>query len=164
MERYPIISLGNQTSSSVKNGKFIFLNPTYLKDLETKKKERRERNYYQNLLFSGFKTLDMSKNYDCSRKYKSGWWYPYGLKYEFRAGGIKEKCQYDETNPFTNLNGVYHPDIKNNQRQIVLCNKPNVEDCFIHTRDKLDNIIDGYTLNHTTTIKLTETSMWLKRL
>ena len=104
----------------------------------------------------------MSKNYDCSRKYKSGWWYPYGLKYDYRASTMKEKCQYDETNPFTNLNGVYHPDIKNNQRQIVLCTKPNVEDCFIYTRRK-NGLIKGFTLKFTATIKLTETSMWLKR-
>ena len=177
--KYPIISLGNQTSSSGNEGKYIFLNPTYLKYLEEKRKERYGRGRfamygerYHDFMYASFSTFDMVKYYECGRKYKSGWWYPYGISKKDNYK-YKEECQYTQYKPHTNLNGFYEKDIEKNQRQIILCNKPEVEVCFSATNsnDEPCNYWSppfcrkyGWTYNHTTTtIKLTETRMWLRR-
>ena len=64
--------------------------------------------------------------------------------------------------PHTNLNGVYDQDLKKNERQIILCNRPKVEDCFVNTYNYWHKN-NGFSLKNTTTIKLSETRMWLKR-
>ena len=87
---------------------------------------------------------------------------------------MKETCQYTLDKPHTNLNGVYDQDMKKNERQIIICNRPKVEDCFVNTYINFNGSttyencgnnckINGFTLNYTTTIKLSETRMWLKR-
>ena len=169
IEYYPIISLGDQTSSSDIEGNYIFINPSYLKDMNTKIQERRLYKRYHDLLYSGFKTLDMDKHYDCSRKYKSGNWFPYGIEYDYDNYVTKETCQHTIDKPHTNLNGVYDQDMKKNERQIILCNRPKVEDCFVTTYEKYNSrtrtfettyencegfcFLTGFTLNYTTTIK-----------
>ena len=56
----------------------------------------------------------------------------------------------------------------NSQRQIILCHKENIEECHLATYRTLWNgsqgPISGWTLNYTTSIKLSETKMWLRRL
>jgi len=162
IEYYPIISLGAQTSPSDKEGNYIFINPSYLKDVKTKIEERSKYEFYHDLFYAGFKTLDMDKNYQCSRKYKTGNWFPYGIEKDPYSKIIQETCQHTFDTTHTNLNGVYDQDMKKNERQIILCNRPKVEDCFVNTYSKYGEI-RGVTLNYTTTIKLSETRMWLKR-
>ena len=62
----------------------------------------------------------------------------------------------------TNLNGMFDRNQTKNQRQLVLCLKEKVEDCIEYEKDKY-NYISGWHLKNTTTIKVTETKMWLKR-
>ena len=160
MEHYPIISLGNQTTSSLKTGKFIFLNPAYLKELEEKKKERRKLKDYHDTSYSGFKTFDMNINSECRMKFNVGFWYPYGLRY-YGNGVYKDTCQC-KYNTYTNLNGKYNHESKANERQIIFCQRSNTEDCVIPDYGT-NGLINGWNLNYTTTIKLSETRMWLKR-
>ena len=75
---------------------------------------------------------------------------------------MKEECQYSESKPISNLNGMFNGNEKDNQRQLVLCQKERVEDC-IEIEKNGHGYISGWHLNYTTTIKLAETKMWLKR-
>jgi len=155
-EFYPIIHLGKQ-SSNVEGGQFIFIHPAYLKNLDEKVKERSERDHYNHLLYASFSKT----NYECGRDWRGGWWYPYGIKFAGR-GPKKEECQYTELKSISNLNGMFNEKEKENQRQLVLCQKERVEDCIEMERNKY-GLITGWHLSNTRTMKLTETKMWLKR-
>lgn len=127
-ESFPIVSLGNQTSSE-RNGQFVFIRPSYIKSLKEKTKERKRYKWYHDNFYLAFTTLDQEINYDCSRKFQSGWWFPYSM-YNGCApkcnAPLKEYCSYDPGNE-TNLNGVYAQDITKNQRQIAFCTMNKIE-------------------------------------
>ena len=175
-EQYPIINLGQQTSS-VANRKLILIHPAYLKPLETKVMMRIQLKYYHDMLFAGFTTLDMETNYECSNKFRSGWWFPYGIQAHGYATASErtndEKCQYDDQKPITNLNGVFDKNEDINQRQIVLCEKQVIEECFttnyhdfgynLFNPNENYRLISGWSYNNVSVIKLTDTKMWLKR-
>ena len=119
------------------------------------------------MVYASFKAIDMDRNYECSRNYKSGWWFPYGVGYDSKNDIINETCQYDRNKPHTNLHGMYDDNKIKNQLQMIFCRKQNVADCILPTSgvgcDGCGIQIDGWMLNHTTTIKLKGARMWLKR-
>ena len=102
----------------------------------------------------------MEVNNECSRKYNSGWWFAYGLKYDSDTRSTKEICEFDVKRD-TNLNGEFDYDHRKNQRQIAFCSKPKIEDCV--SPHKARTYIDGWQYQNITTIKLSVTEMWLKR-
>ena len=55
-EAYPIISLGNMTSSNLKEGQFVFTRPSYYEGgLGERNKHRTEYKYYHDHLYLSFK-------------------------------------------------------------------------------------------------------------
>ena len=124
--------------------------------------ERSEWKWYHDLLYSSFSTFASETNYECGRDWRGGWWYPYGIKQDSDTYLIKEECQYTKLKPISNLNGMFNENEKDNERQLVVCLKEKVEDCIEMEKNEYDTII-GWHLKNTTTIKLTETKMWLKR-
>ena len=159
---YPIISLGNQTSIGVEGAQIILIKPSYLKNLFEKVGERSEGEYYHDLLYSSFSTFDQVRNYECARDFKSGWWFPYGIKYDKDTGITSEECQYNnKSKSLSNLNGMFYGKTANNQRQLVVCMKARIEDCIQYENGY--NWIKDWKLVNTKTIKLSETKMWLSR-
>ena len=152
---YPIKTLGNVSSSINGDGQFVLVWPSYLKSFEEKKYDREV--HHDDYMYAGFHTLDMDEDYECSREYKSGWWFPHRVRSEAKTKANTNGNCYHDTSLHTNLNGVYHQNITKNQRQISYCNSTNVEDCF--DRD------DGHKYKFTglTSIKLKHTQLWLKR-
>merc|ERR1712020_503911 len=101
-EAYPITNLGKMTSS-LKNGSFIFILPSFYE--EGLKTERTgETKYYHDNLYLGFTALDNVTNYHCSRESHSGWWYPHVLKWDDDSSSTKESCTHHPSYA-TNLNG-----------------------------------------------------------
>ena len=139
--------------------------PNFVKSAEKKKKDRTDNvRYYHDYLNAGFHTLDMEEDYECSREYKNGWWFPHRVKWE-GADNLNQigNCHFNP-NVDTNLLGVYNKDEDNNQRQISFCEK---EDCFV--RGPPFWYSDGtgwkgyYNFTGLTSIKLKKTQMWLGR-
>merc|ERR1712038_854055 len=107
-------------TSSLKNGSFIFILPSFYE--ESLKIERTwKQKIYQDTLYLGFTALDNVTNYECSRKYNSGWWYPHALEYDYGSYSTKESCTHHPLTG-TNLNGVFD-DLNPNQttRTIAFC-------------------------------------------
>ena len=154
------------------------INPSYLKNLDEKVKERSEtKNFqegernYNDLLYSSFSTFDQERNYECARAFRTGWWFPYGTKHRITKPNrkkliliVNEECQYNNiSKSFSNLNGMFDINQKRNQRELVLCMEETVEDC-IHTQNGIyTKIIHDWELKNTKTLKLSETKIWLKR-
>merc|ERR1711997_624932 len=91
-EAYPITNLGKMTSS-LKNGGFIFILPSFYE--EGLKKERKQHKWYHDNLYLGFTALNNVTNYECSREYHSGWWYPHAMKWVGGlSGSVKESCSH----------------------------------------------------------------------
>ena len=159
-EAYPITNLGKMTSS-LKNGSFIFILPSFYE--EGLKKERKEFKYYHDNLYLGFTALDNVTNYECSREYHSGWWYPHALKYDWHSRSVKESCTHHPLNG-TNLNGVFDR-LNPNQttRTIVFCQKEELNQCVVpkHINDDPSRDVIGWKYNHIETLKLKSTKMWL---
>merc|ERR1712062_581964 len=112
--------------------------------------------------------LDNVTNYQCSREYHSGWWYPHALEYVHPSAkdGIssrthQESCTHHPLNG-TNLNGVFD-DLNPNQttRTIVFCTMNDIKECMKPT--KKSRLISGWEYSNITTFRLRTTSMWLKR-
>ena len=161
-ELYPIISLGNQSSYGVKSGQFILINPTYLKNLNEKARYH-YRGFYTDLIYASFTTFDTESDYQCARDFRSGWWYPVGMKYDEAKDVAREECQNNNSSkPFSNLNGMFDENKTNNQRQLVHCLMEKVEDCFEIEKNYYGRRIDWH-LKNIRILKLTETKMWLKR-
>ena len=161
-EAYPITNLGKMTSS-LTNGSFIFMLPSFYE--ERLLKERTEApKYYHDTTYLGFTALDNAANADCSREYHSGWWYPYALHFDIYSKATRELCTYHPFNG-TNLNGVF--DVLNpNQttRTIAFCPMDNVNDCIkpkYETFEENSEEYTGWNYNHMTTYKLKTTAMWL---
>merc|ERR1712020_845949 len=116
-------------TSSLTNGSFVFILPSIYE--EGLKKERTEeyKRYHDNL-YLGFTALDNVTNYECSREYHSGWWYPHALKYDYDSYSTKESCTHHPLNG-TNLNGVFD-DLNPNQttRTIAFCSRNDVKECI----------------------------------
>jgi hypothetical protein len=169
-ESYPIVSLGNITSSNVNEGQFVFARPSYYEgSLEDRKRDRNQvRSYYDHLYLS-FKTLDNLLNNDCSRKFRSGWWFPYSIKLDngkwsgigINGNGINGPCSYNEEFG-TNLNGYFDQDVINNKRMIGFCKKDNIHDCISPTKNDR-GYIKGWKYKNMKSIKLRTTKMWLGR-
>ena len=156
-EAYPITNLGKMTSS-LKNGSFIFILPSFYE--EGLKKERTEKTkLYHDNLYLGFTALDNVTNYECSREYHSGWWYPHALEYV--SGSTKESCTHHPSYS-TNLNGVFD-DLNPNQttRTIVLCQKEDLHQCVVPKHGYDNPLIIGWKYSHIETLKLKSTKMWL---
>ena len=154
-ESYPIISLGNQLSFGVEGGQIILINPSYLKNDAEKFGQRKEWKHYHDFFHSSFSTFDKKRNYECARLFRSGWWFPHGIRYD--SGKINEECQHnDKSKPFSNLNGMFDDNQEQNERQLVVCMEETVEDCI-----EKDSYLLSY--KNTKTIKLSDTKMWLKR-
>ena len=141
-------------TSSLKNGSFIFILPSFYE--EGLKKERTEeyKDYHDNL-YLGFTALDNVTNYECSREYNSGWWYPHALRRV--SGSTKESCTHHPSYS-TNLNGVFD-DLNPNQttRTIAFCSRNDVKECI-----KVDEW-DEWEYSNLKTFKLRATKMWLGR-
>ena len=128
------------------------------------KNERTEKvKFYHDNLYSGFTALDNVTNYQCSREYDSGWWYPHALKVDDDGLSIKESCTHHPLNG-TNLNGVFDR-LNSNQttRTIVFCQKEDLNQCVVPNymnEDPFDAVI-GWKYNYIETMKLKSTRMWL---
>ena len=147
-------------TSSLKNGSFIFILPSFYE--EGLKKERTDKyKLYHDNLYLGFTALDNVTNYECSREYHSGWWYPHALEY-LGNDGTKESCTNHPLNS-TNLNGVFD-DLNPNQttRTIVFCGLHNVKECIKPKKNK-NGYVTGWEYSNIKTLKLRSTQMWLKR-
>ena len=70
----------------------------------------------------------------CSRKYKSGWWFPlrvYSSKHFPKKNDRQGNCDFDVQYD-TNLNGIYNKEEDLNNRTIAVCDlNQSVEDCFV---------------------------------
>lgn len=179
IESYPILSVGNMTSSIKTDGHFILIRPTYLETFEEKKKKReygfpfffRFRKYHEDTMYASFTTMDMVTNYECAKEFHSGWWFPYDitvnrdiLKLQY-AYKLQKVCAHEVT-IHTNLNGVYDQDINRNQRSIIFCNNKNIDDCILpvfEDKNSTTPIRVGWRLNGTESIKIKKSKMWLKR-
>ena len=162
---YPIISLGNQSSAGDQSGQFILINPSYLQRLDKKVERTVKFDYYHDLLYSSFTTFDMERNYECGRDFRSGWWFPFGLKYG-DDGSNNEICQYTQSNPTSNLNGIFDRNETKNQLQLVHCLKEKVEDCIQIEKQNSSwgaTFIIGWKYKNVSVLKLTDTKIWLKR-
>ena len=169
-EAYPIINLGKMTSS-VANGSFLFL-PPYFHEESLLKDELfiNKPKFYHDNLYLGFTASDNATNSECSREYKSGWWYPYALHYDWNSLVVKDFCTHHPFNG-TDLNGVF--DVLNpNQttRTIAFCQMNDVNDCVKpkykkveHPNGDEDVIMDGWNYNNVTTYKLKTTRMWIAK-
>ena len=158
-EAYPITNLGKMTSS-LKNGSFIFILPAFHE--EGLKRERQKLKLYHDNLYLGFTALDNVTNYQCSREYNSGWWYPHALRAIYDSGWpVKESCTHHPLNG-TNLNGVFN-DLNPNQttRTIGFCSMNDVKECIKPKKDGW--VIIGWESSNTKTLKLRSTKMWLGR-
>ena len=166
-EAYPITSLGKMTSS-LKNGSFIFILPSFYEE-GLKKERTNEWKLYHDNLYLGFTALDNVTNYECSREYHSGWWYPHALDNKATMAS-KESCTHHPSNS-TNLNGVFD-DLNPNQttRTIAFCQMNDVNDCVKPKYKKItfDNgndyfIIDGWNYSNVITYKLKTTRKWIAK-
>jgi hypothetical protein len=147
------------TSSNVNEGQFVFARPSYYDgSLEDRKRDRKQFKYYHDHLYFSFKTLDNLLNYDCSRRSRSGWWFPYSIKRD--DPNWNEECSYNEEYG-TNLNGYFDKDINNNKRMIGFCTKDNIEDCISPTYKY--GRINGWEYKNMKSIKLRTTKMWIGR-
>ena len=131
-------------TSSLKNGSFVFILP-----------------------FTAFTALDDVTNYQCSREYHSGWWYPHALEWD-GLSSPKESCTHHPLNG-TNLNGVFD-DLNPNQttRTIAFCSMNNVMECIKPKYNRRRpcgsvNCISGWEYSNIKTFKLRSTKMWLGR-
>ena len=136
--------------------------PNFLKSAEEKKEDRtNDLRDYQDYLNAGFHTLDMEEDYECSRKYKNGWWFPHRLKNERYAEDVNQtgNCHFNP-NVDTNLLGEYNEEKDKNRRQISFCEK---EDCFLRGPPfwNSGNWKGYYDLTDLTSIKLKKTQMWI---
>ena len=134
---------------------------------ETLLKERTEKlKFYHDTLYLGFTALDSATNSECSRKYSSGWWYPYALHMNLDTKYIKESCTH---HPFsgTNLNGVFdylNPNLTT--RRIMFCEKEDVNQCVMPKyHDSMicnfGKCLIGWNYRNIHTFKLKTTQMWL---
>ena len=146
-------------TSSLKNGSFIFILPSFYEEGLKKERTEKWKRYHDNL-YLGFTALDNVTNYECSREYNSGWWYPHALKQV--GGSVKESCTHHPLNG-TNLNGVFD-DLNPNQttRTIAFCSRNDVKECIKPKKDR-DNDIIGWEYSNIKTFKLRATKMWLGR-
>ena len=165
-DAYPITQLGKMTSS-LQNGSFIFMLPSVYEERPLHRSTKVHK-WYHDHLYLGFTALDNATNYECSREYNSGWWYPYALQYDWDSASKKEFCTHHPFNG-TNLNGVC--DVLNpNQttRTIAFCQMNDIDDC-IKSKYKTAEVngkeyftaIDGWNYHNITTYKLRATRMWL---
>ena len=152
-------------TSSNKNGSFMFILPSFYK--EGLKKERTEKyKFYHDNLYLGFTALDNVTNYECSREYHSGWWYPHALKFDRDSFSTKESCTHHPLNG-TNLNGVFD-DLNSNQttRTIAFCGMNDVKECIkprYHVYPSGVRDINGWEYSNIKTLRLRSTQMWLTR-
>ena len=92
-------------TSSLQNWSFVFMLPSFY--VERRLKERNETfKLYHDTMYLGFSALDNEANYECSREYNSGWWYPHALQYDRDTFLTMEFCSYHPSNA-TNFNGVF---------------------------------------------------------
>jgi len=156
-EAYPITSLGNMTSN-VGNGTFLFIRPSFIDgNLEDRKKERGKYKYYHDNLYLSFTTLSNETNYECSREYHSGWWYPYSLYQSTETNWeTKEKCTHNITRS-TNLNGIYDRNINKTTRTIAFCNNKDINKCILPYGS------NGWKYVGMKSFKLKSTKMWIGR-
>ena len=173
MDLYPITSLGHATSSFNRRGEFFLLWPSFVKSAEEKKEDREYPTgygHYHDYLNAGFHTLDMEEDYECSSKYKNGWWFPHRVKLEkVWVDQLNQtgNCHFSPDRD-TNLLGVYNKEEDKNQRQISFCEK---EDCFVRGPPCYDGgatYCDSdwrgyYDFAGLTSIKLKKTQMWIGR-
>ena len=148
-------------TSNITEGKFVFTIPSYFEgSLEDRIEKRKQNKLYHDNLYLSFKTLDNLLNYDCSRKFRSGWWFPYRIKYKYvetvnfiTYSEWREECSYNGTN----LNGYFDEDEKKNKRMIGFCMKNNIHDCVISQGWV------GWEYKNMKCIKLRTTKIWLGR-
>jgi hypothetical protein len=165
-----LLGYPNPSLKYLNGGSFLFVLPSFYE--EGLKKERTEewKEYHDNL-YLGFTALDNVTNYECSRKYNSGWWYPNALKFDSYDYSIKESCTYHPLNG-TNLNGVFD-DLNPNQttRTIAFCSRNDVKECIkpkynkqtCCSNGKCGDCVIGWEYTNIKTFKLRSTKMWLKR-
>ena len=107
---------------------------------------------------------------NCVRDAKSGWWFPNrvydpsGSNDDFKVNG---NCDYNKTNPMdTNLNACFNEDATKNQRGIVMCTAPNVDDCYKQKHEggwSRDCGYFDYEFKNIEHIKLSKTKIYLGR-
>ena len=121
----------------------------------------RHQKYHDNL-YASFTTIDSVRNEECGRNFHSGWWFPYGMSYVSNHGvHVIEYCTYEDMYG-TNLNGVYHPNVSENQFQIGFCRKNVINDCVKPKFNEIADII-GWQYSNIDRIKLKQADMWLGR-
>ena len=74
---------------------------------------------------------------------------------------VIEYCTYEDKYD-TNLNGVYHPNVSENQFQIGFCRKNVINDCITPKVDAIAEIT-GRQYSNMERIKLKQADMWLGR-
>ena len=164
-ELYPVISVGNVTSS-ISNDTTVLLVPPYYfgKTLEERKKIAAEVYGYSIILVAaGFETYDHGKDNLCPTESRSGWWFSKNVFYPYGCPKPKQVlCDHNITH-HTNLNGYYHDDPNFNQRSIVICKSKDLDECFIEYPRFSCNRGDVESNNNLESIKLTKTEMYVTK-
>ena len=162
-ELYPVISVGNVTSSISNSTTFLLIPPYYLGKTVEELKQIVSRQQVARSVATGFETYDHGQDNLCATESRSGWWFSKNVFSQYFCPNTKKVlCDHNIANN-TNLNGYYHDDPNLNQRSIIICKNKDLDKCFIRYIQNGCQISEVGSNNDLISIKLTKTEMYLTR-